>query len=148
LSEHLQVLLQHLLPKQVLTSLARRIAGARAGSVTTRLIRWVVKKHGVDMTEAANADIASYKSFNDFFTRPLRIGARPFARADFICPVDGAISQLGDIDDHHILQAKGHRFTITDLVGGDGELAAKFRHGGFANLYLSPRDYHRLQHAL
>lgn len=144
MSERLQVLLQHLLPKQALTSLARRIAGARAGSVTTRLIRWFVKRYGVDMTEAADVDIASYKSFNDFFTRPLRIGARPLARADFICPVDGAISQFGDIDDHHILQAKGHRFTTTDLVGGDGELAAKFRHGGFANLYLSPRDYHRL----
>ena len=94
MSEHLQVLLQHLLPKQVLTSLARRIAGARAGSVTTRLIRWVVKKHGVDMTEAANADIASYKSFNDFFTRPLRIGARPFARADFNMPCDGILTRM------------------------------------------------------
>lgn len=144
MSERLQVLLQHLLPKQTLTSLAGSIAGASAGLVTTRLIRWFVRRYGVDMTEAANADIASYKSFNDFFTRPLRIGARPLARADFICPVDGAISQFGAIDDHHILQAKGHSFTTAELVGGDGELAAKFRHGSFANLYLSPRDYHRL----
>jgi phosphatidylserine decarboxylase len=144
LSERLKVLLQHLLPKQALTSLAGRIAGASAGSVTTRMIRWFVKRYGVDTTEAANPDVASYKSFNDFFTRPLRIGARPLARADFICPVDGAISQFGAIDDHHILQAKGHSFTTTELVGGDHKLAAKFRHGGFANLYLSPRDYHRL----
>lgn len=144
MSEHLKVLPQHFLPKQALTSLAGRIAGARAGSVTTRLIRWFVKRYGVDMAEAANADITSYKSFNDFFTRPIRTGARPLARADFTCPVDGAISQFGAIDDHHILQAKGHSFTTADLVGGDGELAAKFRHGGFANLYLSPKDYHRL----
>ncbi|SHL52132.1 phosphatidylserine decarboxylase [Sphingobium sp. YR657] len=144
MSERLQALLQHLLPKRSLTSLAGRIAGARAGSATTRLIRWFIKRYGVDMSEAADADIASYESFNDFFTRSLRTGARPLADADFISPVDGAISQFGDIDDHHILQAKGHRFTVTDLVGGDGELAAKFRHGGFANLYLSPRDYHRV----
>jgi phosphatidylserine decarboxylase len=144
LSERLQALLQHILPKQPLTSLAGRIAGAKGGSLTTRLVRWFIKRYGVNMTEVADADIASYKSFNDFFTRPLRMGARPLARADFICPVDGAISQFGDIDDHHILQAKGHRFTVTDLVGGDMQLAAKFRHGGFANLYLSPSDYHRV----
>ncbi|HEX7820141.1 MAG TPA: archaetidylserine decarboxylase [Sphingobium sp.] len=96
------------------------------------------------MKEAADPDIASYKSFNDFFTRPLKAGVRPLASADFICPVDGAISQFGTIDDHHILQAKGHRFTTTELVGGDEALAARFRHGSFANLYLSPKDYHRL----
>jgi phosphatidylserine decarboxylase len=96
------------------------------------------------MREAADADISSYKTFNDFFTRPLKPGVRPIATADFVCPVDGAISQFGSIDDHHILQAKGHRFTTTELVGGDGALAAQFRHGSFANLYLSPRDYHRL----
>jgi phosphatidylserine decarboxylase len=96
------------------------------------------------MNEAENADIGSYKSFNEFFTRPLKPGVRPLAAADFVCPVDGAISQFGAIDDHHILQAKGHRFTTTELVGGDATLAAQFRHGSFANLYLSPKDYHRL----
>ena len=112
--------------------------------MTTRLIRWFVGKYGVAMDEAENSDIGSYKSFNDFFTRPLRAGLRPLADADFVSPVDGAISQFGAIDDHHMLQAKGHRFSITELVGGDGALAAHFRHGSFANLYLSPRDYHRL----
>lgn len=112
--------------------------------MTTRLIRWFVARYGVDMNEAENADLASYKSFNEFFTRPLKAGIRPLAAADFVCPVDGAISQFGAIDDHHILQAKGHRFTTTELVGGDATLAAQFRHGSFANLYLSPKDYHRL----
>ena len=144
MSDTLKVMLQHVLPKQRLTVLAGRIAGARGGAFTTRLIRWFVAKYGVDMDEAANPDIASYASFNDFFTRPLKPGARPIAAADFICPVDGAISQLGPIDDHHIVQAKGHRFTTTDLVGGDAALAAQFQHGSFANLYLSPKDYHRL----
>jgi phosphatidylserine decarboxylase len=144
MSDRLTVLLQYLLPKQGLTRLAGRVAGAQGGAMTTRLIHWFVGKYGVDMSEAADADIGSYRSFNDFFTRPLRAGARPLAPADFVSPVDGAISQFGVIDDHHIVQAKGHRFTTCELVGGDPALAAQFRHGSFANLYLSPKDYHRL----
>lgn len=144
MSDRLAVLLQHALPKQRLTLLAGQIARARGGAMTHWLIRRFVARYGVDMAEAANPDTASYASFNDFFTRPLRHGARPLAHADFICPVDGAISQFGAIDDHHIVQAKGHRFTTTALLGGDAALAGAFRHGSFANLYLSPRDYHRL----
>jgi phosphatidylserine decarboxylase len=143
-SDRLKVLPQYLLPKQHLTTFAGRVAGAKGGSVTTRLIRWFVAKYGVDMNEAENSDIASYASFNEFFTRALKPGVRPLAAADFVCPVDGRISQFGGIDDHHILQAKGHRFTTTELVGGDAQLAAQFQHGSFANLYLSPKDYHRL----
>ncbi|QNA84962.1 phosphatidylserine decarboxylase [Sphingomonas sp. So64.6b] len=144
MSDRLKILLQHLLPKQHLTSLAGRVAGAQGSAITLPLIRWFVRKYRVDMNEAANPDIASYNSFNDFFTRPLRVGARPPATADFICPVDGAISQFGAIDDDRMVQAKGHRFTTTDLIGGDTALSGLFRHGSFANLYLSPRDYHRL----
>jgi phosphatidylserine decarboxylase len=144
MSDRLPVLLQHVLPKQRLTTLAGRIARAHGGGMTTRLIRWFVGRYSVDMSEAADADIRSYKSFNDFFTRPLKAGLRPLAIADFICPVDGAISQFGSIDDYHVLQAKGHRFTTTQLVAGDAVLSSQFRHGSFANLYLSPRDYHRL----
>lgn len=135
---------QYLLPKQGLTRFAGMVAGHKGGTYTTTLIRWFVEKYGVNMEEAANSDIASYSSFNEFFTRPLRPGARPLAKADFVCPVDGAISQFGDIDDHQIFQAKGHNFSTTALVGGDAELAAQFQHGSFANLYLSPKDYHRL----
>ncbi len=144
MSERLQVLLQHLLPKRGLTILAGHVASAQAGSMTTRLIRWFVGRYGVDMAEALDADIAGYKSFNEFFARPLKAGARPLADAAFVCPVDGAISQFGAIDDEHMLQAKGHRFTTAELIGGDAALAAEFRHGSFANLYLSPKDYHRL----
>lgn len=124
--------------------LAGRIAGARAGANTTRLIRWFAGKYGVDMSEAENADFGHYPTFNEFFTRSLKPGSRPIAASDFVSPVDGTISQFGAIDDHHMLQAKGHRFTTTELVGGDAALAARFRHGSFANLYLSPKDYHRL----
>jgi len=142
--DRLKVLFQHVLPKKQLTTFAGRVAGAQGGQMTARLIQWFVGKYGVDMSEAANADIGSYKSFNEFFTRPLKAGVRPLANAAFVSPVDGAISQFGAIDDHHIVQAKGHRYTTSDLLGGDDALAAQFRDGSFANLYLSPKDYHRL----
>jgi phosphatidylserine decarboxylase len=108
-SERLAVLAQYLLPKQALTALAGRLASARAGGLTTAVIRWFVGRYGVNMAEAANPDIAGYASFNEFFTRPLQPGARPLADADFICPVDGAISQFGAIDRDRIFQAKGTR---------------------------------------
>jgi len=143
-SDRLAALPQYLIPKQALTVLAGKLANTRAGSLTTSVIRWFVGRYGVNMAEAANPDIASYASFNEFFTRPLKEGARPLAAADFICPVDGAISQFGAIERDQIFQAKGHSYSTTALVGGDRELAARFENGSFATLYLSPRDYHRI----
>jgi phosphatidylserine decarboxylase len=144
MSDRLAVLPQYLLPKQAMTALAGQIASARGGKMTTRLIAWFVRRYGVNMSEAANPDLASYPSFNDFFTRALKAGARPLARADLICPVDGAISQFGAIERDQIFQAKGHHYSTTALVGGDAALAARFQDGSFATLYLSPRDYHRI----
>ena len=144
MSERFDVLSQYVLPKRSLTAFGGRIARARAGAATTRLIRWFVAKYGVDMNEAAEPDIAAYASFNDFFTRALKPGARPLAQATLVCPVDGAISQFGAIDRDRILQAKGHDYTATALVGGDAGLGATFEHGNFATLYLSPKDYHRI----
>ncbi|HEY1044625.1 MAG TPA: archaetidylserine decarboxylase [Telluria sp.] len=144
MSDRIKVLPQYLLPKRALTEFAGRVAGAKGGASTTRLIQWFVKKYGVNMDEALDPDVRSYASFNEFFTRPLRDGARPLADADFICPVDGAISQFGEVKDHQIFQAKGHNFTTAALVGGDAQLASHFQHGSFANLYLSPKDYHRI----
>jgi phosphatidylserine decarboxylase len=138
------VRLQYLLPKQALTTLAGRFAHARAGALTTSVIRWFVSHYGVQMSEAAEPDVSRYATFNDFFTRALRPGARPIADADFICPVDGAISQLGAIAGDQLLQAKDHTYSIAALLGGDGALAARFIDGRFATLYLSPRDYHRI----
>ena len=142
--DSLAVALQYVLPKQALTVLAGKFANARAGGLTTRVIRWFVGRYGVNMSEAANPDIASYPSFNEFFTRSLKAGARPLAVADFICPVDGAISQFGAIERDQIFQAKGHHYSTTALVGGDAELAKQFEDGSFATLYLSPKDYHRI----
>ena len=144
MSDRLAVLPQYLIPKQALTVLAGKLASRQAGSLTTKVIRWFVSRYGVDMSEAANPDIAGYKSFNEFFTRPLKAGARPLTEADFACPVDGAISQFGAIERDQIFQAKGHRYSTTALLGGDRALAARFENGSFATLYLSPRDYHRI----
>ena len=144
MSDRVAVVPQYLMPKQALTALAGKFAGAQAGSLTTRVIRWFVARYGVNMAEAANPDIASYPTFNEFFTRPLKPGARPLAQADLICPVDGAISQFGAIEKDQIFQAKGHHYSTAALVGGDQELAAQFENGSFACLYLSPKDYHRI----
>jgi phosphatidylserine decarboxylase len=144
MSDRLAVLPQYLLPKQALTILAGKFASAEAGGLTTSVIRWFVGRYNVNMAEAANPDIASYKSFNEFFTRPLKADARPLSEEDFLCPVDGAISQFGPIEQDQIFQAKGHSYSTTALVGGDRELAEQFENGSFATLYLSPRDYHRI----
>jgi phosphatidylserine decarboxylase len=144
LSDRLPVLPQYLFPKQALTSFAGWVAGKERGAVTTWIIRRFVAKYGVDMDEALDSDIASYPSFNEFFTRALKPGARPLAQADLVSPVDGAISQFGPIEGDQIFQAKNHRYSTTALVGGDAALAARFEHGSFATLYLSPKDYHRI----
>ncbi|HEX2530415.1 MAG TPA: archaetidylserine decarboxylase [Burkholderiaceae bacterium] len=144
MSVRFSVLHQYLLPKQALTVLAGRIANAQGSRFTPSLIRWFVRRYGVNMDEALNPDVTSYPSFNAFFTRALREDARPLAESDFVCPVDGAISQFGAIEGDQIFQAKGHRYSATALVGGDSALAAQFEHGSFATLYLSPRDYHRI----
>ena len=144
MSDRLAVLPQYLLPKQAMTRLAGRIASAEGGAFTTRLIRWFVGRYGVNMAEAAEPDIARYPSFNAFFTRALKPGARPLAEAKWSCPVDGAISQIGPLEGERLVQAKGHSYTATALLGGEAVLAREFEDGHFATLYLSPRDYHRI----
>jgi len=143
-SDRLAVLPQYLLPKQALTLLAGAVARRQGGAFTTGLIRRFVARYNVDMAEAAEPRTEAYASFNDFFTRALKPGARPLAAAPLLCPVDGAISQFGPVQQGQVFQAKGHRYSTTALVGGDAALAAPFADGAFATLYLSPRDYHRI----
>ena len=143
-AERLAVAPQYLMPKRALTEFGGLVANWRGGSATTAIIRWFVAKYGVNMAEAAEPDITKYASFNDFFTRALKPGARPITPTDLVCPVDGSISQFGAIDGEQIFQAKGHRYTTTALLGGDAAFAAPFKGGHFATLYLSPRDYHRI----
>ena len=144
MSDRLAVLPQYLFPQKALTAFAGWVATRQWGGYTTRLIAWFVGRYGVNMAEAAEPDISAYPSFNAFFTRALRPDVRPLAAADFVCPVDGAISQLGVIDGDRIFQAKGHNYTCAALLAGDSAAAAEFQGGSFATIYLSPRDYHRI----
>lgn len=144
MSDRLAVLPQYLLPKKLVTQLAGRFASAELGGVTQAAISLFVAHYGVDMSEAAEPDITRYTSFNDFFTRALRAGARPLADADYVCPVDGAISQFGAIERDQIFQAKRHHYSTCALLAGDAALAAEFENGQFATIYLSPKDYHRV----
>ncbi len=144
MSNRFAVLPQYLLPKRLLTVFAGQVANLRGGPLTRAIIRHFIAKYGVNMDEAADPRVESYASFNEFFTRALREGARPMARADFVCPVDGAISQFGPIAQDQIFQAKGHSYSTRALVGGDLALAQQFDNGHFATLYLAPKDYHRI----
>ena len=141
---NLHTLTQYLLPKQALTRLAGAGARLEGGALTQWAIRRFIQLYQVNMQEAAEPDPSAYTSFNAFFTRALRPDARPLADSDLVCPVDGAVSQLGNIDAGRIFQAKGHDYTATALLAGDGKLAKHFVDGQFATIYLSPRDYHRI----
>ncbi|NCT70040.1 archaetidylserine decarboxylase [Pseudoxanthomonas japonensis] len=137
--------LTYVLPHRFLSSLARRLAYSTSPGTSRWLIDTVTKKFNVDLGEAANPDPRSYPSFNAFFTRALKPGAR-VADADpraLLMPADGHISQCGPIEDGRIFQAKGQSFTAAELLG-DAAAAEPFRNGLFATVYLSPRDYHRV----
>lgn len=108
------------------------------------VIRQFIHAFNVDMSQAQESDYTQYATFNDFFTRPLLDGARPISSASIVCPADGAISQMGAIENGLLLQAKGRYYTAEALLGGDDVAAAQFKDGQFATVYLSPKDYHRV----
>ena len=137
--------LTYVLPHRLLSSLARRLAYSTSPGTKQWLIDTVTRKFDVDLSEAAESDPRAYPSFNAFFTRALKPGARvadPDPRA-LLMPADGHISQCGAIEDGRIFQAKGQSFTAAELLG-DATAAEPFRNGLFATVYLSPRDYHRV----
>lgn len=144
--DNLKILLQYLLPKHLISRLVGRLAAMEAGRLIQWLIRRFIQRYRVDMSEAQYPDPGHYRSFNDFFTRPLRDGVRPLVEGEELLamPVDGAISQLAPIQQGRIIQAKGHDFSARALLGGDKALAEPFMGGDFATIYLAPRDYHRI----
>ena len=131
---------QYLLPHHLLSRLIGFAADCRATWFKDRLIAWFARRYQVDMREAQVEDLQAYEHFNAFFTRALKDGARPLAQEPgaVLCPADGAISQLGPIEHGRIFQAKGHSYSLAELLGGDAELAAPFMGGDFATVYLSP----------
>ena len=141
-----KVALQYYLPKHLISRVVGKLAAARMGFFTTFLIKTFVRQYKVDMSEAAQPDEAAYPTFNEFFTRPLKEGIRPLSEEKdaLIFPVDGAISQMGPINEDQIFQAKGHNYSVKALLGGDDDLAGAFQNGDFMTIYLAPRDYHRI----
>lgn len=137
--------LTYVLPHRLLSSLARRLAYSDHPRIRRWLIDTVTRKFGVDLDEAVQSDLATYPTFNAFFTRALKPGVRvadPDPRA-LVMPADGTLSQCGPIEQGRIFQAKGQSFTATELLG-DPVAAKPYDNGLFATVYLSPKDYHRV----
>ena len=146
MKDRLFILSQYLLPHHLLSRLIGCAAECRAGWFKNRLIGWFAKQYQVNMSEAQVEDLNAFAHFNDFFTRALKEGARPLDNTPnaILCPADGAVSQLGKIEQGRVFQAKGHSYSVIELLGGDSQRAAAFMGGNFATIYLSPKDYHRV----
>jgi phosphatidylserine decarboxylase len=140
------VALQYLLPQHLLTAFVHRVTRSRVPLLKNLLIDSFLNSYHPDMSDAAEPQARSFASFNAFFTRALRPGARPWD-ADpqaVVSPVDGTVSQLGALDGAYLLQAKGHAYTLDALLDGEPPWVTTFRGGSFATLYLAPFNYHRI----
>jgi phosphatidylserine decarboxylase len=146
LSEKIKITFQYIMPKHAISRLVGKLAAAKMGWLTTKLISMFIKAYGINMNEAKLKNASDFDTFNNFFTRELEEGARVIDSDDStICyPVDGAISQQGDIVDGQLIQAKGFNYSVTSLLGGDEKTAAPFQGGKFSCIYLAPKDYHRI----
>lgn len=146
LKEKAFVLLQYALPHHLLSRLMGKFTYCENPFVKNLMIRKVSAAYQIDLSDALEPDVAAYRSFNEFFTRPLKPEARPIASGtrSIASPADGFLSQKGPIQKGSIIQAKGFDYSVDDLLGGDAERARPFLGGSFATIYLSPRDYHRL----
>ncbi|AHG87273.1 phosphatidylserine decarboxylase [Bibersteinia trehalosi Y31] len=145
-AQRAKIAFQYLMPQLGLTRVAGWLAEKEWGAVTHFIIKLFAKVYNVNFTEAEKSSPSDYKSFNEFFIRPLKMGARPIVSGEnVLClPADGRVSEVGRIEDNRLIQAKGHHFTLETLLANDVELAEKFKDGDFITTYLSPRDYHRV----
>ncbi|MCB5225408.1 archaetidylserine decarboxylase [Alishewanella sp. 16-MA] len=144
--DKLKITLQYMLPKHLISRLVGKLAAARLGFISHALIKLFIKAYNINMQEAKFERASDYASFNEFFTRPLKDGIRPLDSDPAIIahPVDGAISQLGEIVSGQLVQAKNHNYSLQSLLGGKEQTAAPFLGGEFATIYLAPKDYHRI----
>jgi len=139
-------LTQHLIPKNLSSAVVYRATRSRRPWLKQPLTRWFAKAYGVDLSEAANTDLESYATFNEFFTRELKAGARPIASgADtLVSPADGVLTEHGAIDDGRLYQAKGSSYTLAELVGETRTAVGSLENGRYFTIYLAPHNYHRV----
>jgi phosphatidylserine decarboxylase len=139
-------LFQYLLPHHLLSQIMYLITRSEWKPLKDLIIKNVINIYNVDMHQAVYQNPVDFRSFNHFFTRALHPDARPIAENNkaLVSPVDGTVSQAGQILDGRIFQAKGHDFSLNELLGGDPKATSMFADGSFATIYLSPRDYHRI----
>lgn len=137
---------QHIWPHHTLSRLMHFLTRVTWAPWKNWQMRWFIKTYNVNMDEPVQSDYLQFRNFNEFFTRALKADVRPIDPAAdvLISPVDGRVSQIGQIVDGQLYQAKGTTFSLETLLGGEPARAAPFRKGSFATLYLSPRDYHRI----
>ncbi|MES2141280.1 MAG: archaetidylserine decarboxylase [Pseudomonadota bacterium] len=142
----MQTLFQSLLPQHGLSRFAGWIARCKQPWIKNRLIKNFIRDYQVDMSLAVKENPHDYSCFNEFFTRALKAEKRPIESDPgvIVSPVDGSISQLGDIKEGQLIQAKKVNYSLQALLGGSNELAEQFQNGKFATFYLSPQDYHRV----
>lgn len=145
-TKQLFALMQYFIPQHLLSRLVGWFAQSEYPIIKDNFIKWFAKRYDVNMEEALDEDLKSYGSFNEFFTRPLKDGARPIAEGEntLVSPADGAVSQLGKIELGRVFQAKGRDYSVAELLGGNSDRAAPFVNGDFITVYLSPKDYHRV----
>jgi phosphatidylserine decarboxylase len=144
--DHIVIAPQYLIPQHALSMIMYRLTRCETKWFKNAFIRFIVKQYNVNIAEAEHTELDAFPSFNAFFTRRLKSSARPIAQGNdvVVSPVDGVISQIGSIIQGQIVQAKGHHYSLTSLLGGDELLAKQFDEGQFTTIYLSPRDYHRI----
>ena len=138
---HPFVILQHLLPQHLLSRLLGALAAAEISWLKNIAINSFIRKYKVNMQEAESAEADAYRSFNHFFTRALKPGIRQFS-GNISCPCDGTVSQIGDISGRQLIQAKGISYSLEQLLATD--CVEDYQNGSFINIYLAPRDYHRV----
>jgi phosphatidylserine decarboxylase len=136
----------YVIPHHAISRVMFKLARIRWKPLKNLIIQIYTSLHQVNMQEAVEEDMFAYESLNAFFTRALKPACRPFDDNDknWLCPVDGTVSQARAIKDGRVFQAKGHDYSLTELLGGDNSMAGIFNRGIFSTLYLSPRDYHRI----
>lgn len=144
LSDTLMTGLHYLLPKKNLSQIAGLFANVKTPWIKNALIHQFIQRYQVNMAEALEENGDKYENFNAFFTRHLKPEHRPLAAADIISPVDGYLSEFGNIKAHQLVQAKGHHYSVDELLATDPQTCQAFKNGYFATFYLSPKDYHRI----